>query len=126
MQELSTLLAERDLLKKSLEARDADHAHALQSIRRSQDLAAEAQRLQRALEGSQMRVAELEGRCRDLEQTMRGLLVERDESHGRERALQGSLAEARKHFQERVEQLGQSLATLQRLRQPDTPDSEAA
>ncbi len=121
----TALLAERDLLKKSLEAREADQGEALKSVRRSQDLAAEAQRLQRALEQSQMRVSELQARSQDLEQTIRTLTSAHDESVDREHALQASLAEARIHFQERVEQLGQSLAALSRLRQPGTSDNEA-
>lgn len=124
--QLEALRAERNLLKMSLEARADNQGDALQSIRRSQDLDAEKQRLQRALEQSQMRVVELEGRCRDMEEEHRGLLADRDASIRREAALQASLAQARMHFQERIEQLGQSLAALQRLRQPETPDDKAS
>lgn len=121
----NALLAERDLLRKSLEAREADQGEVLQSVRRSQDLAAEAQRLQRAQEQSQMRISELQARNQDLEERIRTLTSARDESVDREHALQASLAEARIHFQERVEQLGQSLATLSRLRQSGTSGNEA-
>ena len=125
MPDAGALLAERDLLQRSLDAMQADQADALASVRRAQDLAAQTRRLEDALEQSRMRVAEVEGRCRDLELQVEALSAGRDESIRRETALHAELAHARIAFQQRIEQLAQSLAGLQRPHQRGAPEQAA-